>query len=99
MLTHRERASRFIGEPLQEPSACRHGVSDRVAIPDSSNAVLYSQSDSTTFLLEYLTLRVQWGAYLPSPTPLQAKPSALMKLLEPMLLTPRIVTTAGSALW
>jgi len=48
MLTHREQASRFIGELLQEPSACRHGMPHRVAIPDSSNAVLYSQSDSTT---------------------------------------------------
>ncbi len=45
----RNRSSRFIGEPLQEPSACRHGMSHRVAIPDSGNAVLYSQSDSTTW--------------------------------------------------
>jgi len=51
MLTHRGWASRttsrwrerFNGELLQEPSACRHGMSHRVAIPDSGNTVLYSQ--------------------------------------------------------
>lgn len=33
-----ERASRFIGEPTQEPSASRHGMPYRVVAPDSGKS-------------------------------------------------------------
>jgi len=33
-----ERASRFIGEPTQEPSTSRHGMSYRVVAPDSGKS-------------------------------------------------------------
>ena len=43
-----ERASRFIGEPTQEPSTSRHGMSHRLAVPDSGNAVLHNHVDYST---------------------------------------------------